>query len=96
MFESHQLFKHSFDLEKRKYVLALQNSLRDCLDRLPLHIQNMKSEDFLAKMDNPGDKTFESMYNLELRLVDSNSSMGLLGHIQNLIKPQIAVPQIMP
>jgi len=38
MFESHQLFKHQLELEQRKHVLALQNSLNDILERLPPHI----------------------------------------------------------
>lgn len=51
MYESHVLFQQSFDLERRRYLLALQTSLKELLTRLPQSVLNMPAEQFLASAD---------------------------------------------
>ena len=54
LFESHVLFKHSFQLEKQKYKMALQQSVQDVIKRLPLDVLEMNAEDFMSRISgNP-------------------------------------------
>ena len=51
MYESHVLFQQSFDLERRRYQLALQTSLKELLTRLPQSVLSMPAEQFLASKE---------------------------------------------
>ena len=51
MYESHVLFQQSFDLERRRYQLALQTSLKELLTRLPQSVLNMPAEQFLSSKE---------------------------------------------
>lgn len=76
------LFKQSFELEKRKYKLALSQSVEDVLSRLPLSVLDMPVEEFMSRASS--DPEFEQSYNLQFRIVQS-SCLDVLGNISSLL-----------
>ncbi|CDW75708.1 UNKNOWN [Stylonychia lemnae] len=83
IFNSHLLFKQSFELEMHQYKLALHNSIADILTRLPKEIRQMSAENFLIQSSENND--FDNQFNLSFRVVD-NSSLDLLKSVSQLFQ----------
>lgn len=78
------MFKRTFDLERKRYALALHQSIQDVLSRLPRDILDMPAEEFVSRVSDSA--VFEREYNKSFNAPStSNQCLDVLGNISDLL-----------
>ena len=82
------LFQRAFELERRRYQLALQSSMRDLVSRADRKVMDMKAERFLELATQS--EEFENTNNLSFRVPEGGNSLEMLTQIARLFEAPTA------